>query len=127
MDSQYNGLAVFVIPASYLAQKTKFQLMFKDQTRPGESSVPDEIYGFTNLLDSSLQANLANPSHPLTNITFQMKPLPNQAVNANLVNAKINIDVQVIPLNKEKPNQGPDQSNAIALPNQIDRDLNNMI
>ena len=33
------------------AMKMKMMLMFRDSTRPGESGMPDEIYGASTLLD----------------------------------------------------------------------------
>jgi len=47
MDSVYNGLHVFLMPEKFLQKPLHFQLMFKDSTRPGESTFPDEIYGST--------------------------------------------------------------------------------
>jgi hypothetical protein len=47
MDSAYNGLHVFYLPEKMLQKSMQFQLMFKDSTRPGQSTFPDEIYGTT--------------------------------------------------------------------------------
>jgi hypothetical protein len=51
MDNKYSGLAVFVIPKSYLNTNLRVYTMFKDATRPSESVLPDEIYGSTAVLD----------------------------------------------------------------------------
>ena len=58
MDNQYSGLAVFVIPKSYLNTQMIAYMMFKDTTRPNESALPDEIYGTTENLDTKLKKSL---------------------------------------------------------------------
>jgi hypothetical protein len=47
-------------------------LMFKDTTRPGASSLPDEIYGSTSVLDASLLASLKAPNHNPTKTAVSM-------------------------------------------------------
>ena len=64
MDSLYNGLAVFIVPLSFLNKPLHMQLMFKDTTRPGESSMPDEIYGTTPSMTNALQTSYQNKNHP---------------------------------------------------------------
>jgi|DEB0MinimDraft_12_1074336.scaffolds.fasta_scaffold39510_2 hypothetical protein len=81
--------------------------MFKDATRPGESSLPDEIYGATGKVQQNLMASYRDPNHHTEKIGFNMKSLnEGQAVNSNLHNMKINIDVMVVP-----HNINPKQSN----------------
>lgn len=38
-------------------------LAFKDDTKPGRSSIPDEIYGQTDVLDKKLIQSLKIPPH----------------------------------------------------------------
>jgi hypothetical protein len=55
MDNKYNGLAVFLMPKSYLNTGFRAFLMFKDSTRPSESAQPDEIYSMTAVIDKQLR------------------------------------------------------------------------
>jgi hypothetical protein len=45
MDNRFNAISVFIMPQSLLNEKLKIFLAFKDDTKPGRSSIPDEIYG----------------------------------------------------------------------------------
>ena len=107
----------------------KLKLIFKDNTRPGDTALPDELYGSTGLLDQQLKQSLHTPGNPTVNLPLSMKPMQGQAVNVNLKNQRVNVDVSVIamaPATKQLANTMGKQQ-AIALPAQIDRDLNAMI
>ena len=49
--------------------------MFKDNTRPGDTGMPDEIYGTTGTLDQSLKTSLNTKGHPTVSLQFSMKPM----------------------------------------------------
>jgi hypothetical protein len=74
MDSQYNGLTVFLIPYSYISTNLRMWLMFKDRTRPGVTSMPDEVYASTDVLDTALKNSLAKPGHPGASLGFKLGP-----------------------------------------------------
>ena len=90
--------------------------------------MPDEIYGSSDILDEKCRNSLNKQGNPSFTVNFSMNPLPNQAVNANLENCRIAADINCIPV--EAPNRagqsGP-EGQQIALPSQIDKDLNTMI
>ena len=75
MDSQYNGLAVFLVPISFLDTRLKLRLIFKDNTRPGDTAMPDEIYGATGTLDREMKTSLNTQGNPTFVAKFDMKPM----------------------------------------------------
>jgi hypothetical protein len=75
MDNKYNGLAVFMVPKSYLNTQFRMFLMFKDSTRPNESALPDEIYAQTTVLDQQLRQSLNIQNHPPTAAACIIKPI----------------------------------------------------
>lgn len=72
MDNEFAGLAVFMVPRSLLDTDIKMFLIFKDTTRPGDSAMPDEIYGTTKVLDAALRASLKAPNHAPTSAVVAM-------------------------------------------------------
>jgi hypothetical protein len=54
MDNPFGALAAFYIPKSYLEKKLKIFLLVKDETKPTAHSMPDEVCGFTDILDDTL-------------------------------------------------------------------------
>lgn len=125
MDNQFSGLSVFVMPRSMLQDNLRVYLMFKDTTRPGGSSLPDEIYGSTSVLDAGLVASLKSPNHNPTQAPVSMQPLPNQAVNANLRDAKVALELSCHPLAAPAAQPGQSQPAIDSIP--PERDLNALI
>ena len=100
--------------------------MFKDNTRPGDTAMPDEIYGSTGALDRELKTSLNTKGHPTFAIKFDMKPMSGQAININLKSTRVACEASVIsiePSNKALAQTIGGKQGAIALPGQIDRDL----
>lgn len=79
-------------------------LIFKDRTRPGVTSMPDEIYGTSDVLDQALKGSLAKPGHPGASFNFKLGPFhQDQAVNVNLQNLRVNAEVSCIQVGQNKP------------------------
>lgn len=55
MDNPFGALTAFYMPKSYLERKVKFFLVVKDETKPTAHSMPDEVCGFTDMLDEPLR------------------------------------------------------------------------
>ncbi len=56
MDNPYGGaLAAFYLPKSLLDRQLKIFLLVKDETKPTAHSMPDEVCGFTEILDDTLR------------------------------------------------------------------------
>ena len=55
MDNQYGAIAQFVVPRSFLERKLKMFLLVKDETKATAHAMPDEVIGFTDLLDENLR------------------------------------------------------------------------
>jgi hypothetical protein len=56
MDNPYGGaLAAFYLPKSLLDRQLKLFLLVKDETKPTAHSMPDEVCGFTDILDDTLR------------------------------------------------------------------------
>ena len=56
MDNPYGGaLAAFNLPKSLLDRQLKIFLLVKDETKPTAHSMPDEVCGFTDILDDTLR------------------------------------------------------------------------
>lgn len=55
MDNPFGALAAFYIPKSLLERQIKIFLLVKDETKPTAHSMPDEVCGFTELLDDLLR------------------------------------------------------------------------
>jgi len=56
MDNPYGGaLAVFCLPKSYLEKSIKMFVVIKDETKPTAHSMPDEVCGFSDILDEHLR------------------------------------------------------------------------
>ena len=55
MDNPYSALSVFYMPKSYLERKVKIYLLVKDEAKPTAHAMPDEVVGFTDILDEHLR------------------------------------------------------------------------
>lgn len=55
MDNQFGALTAFIIPKSFLDKKLKVFVLFKDETKATAHAMPDEVGGFTDIIDSPLQ------------------------------------------------------------------------
>jgi hypothetical protein len=55
MDNPFGALYTFYMPKSFLEKKIKVFLLVKDETKPTAHSMPDEVCGFTDILDDQLR------------------------------------------------------------------------
>lgn len=55
MDNQFNAISAFVIPKSFLERKLKMFVLVKDETKATAHAMPDEVCGFTEILDDPLK------------------------------------------------------------------------
>ena len=55
MDNPFGALAVFYLPKSFLDRKVKAFLVIKDETKATAHAMPDEVAGFTDILDEALR------------------------------------------------------------------------
>jgi len=55
MDNQFQAIAAFSMPRSFLERKLKFFLLVKDETKATSHAMPDEVVGFTEFLDDKLK------------------------------------------------------------------------
>lgn len=56
MDNPFGGaITAFYVPRSYLERKLKVFLLVKDEVKPTAHSMPDEVCGFTDVLDEPLR------------------------------------------------------------------------
>jgi len=55
MDNPFGALAAFYLPKSFLEKKIKMFVLVKDETKPTAHSMPDEVCGFTDILDDHLR------------------------------------------------------------------------
>jgi hypothetical protein len=55
MDNPFGSIYTFYFPKSFLEKKLKLFIMVKDETKPTAHSMPDEVCGFTDILDDSLR------------------------------------------------------------------------
>ena len=55
MDNPFGALTAFYIPKSLLDRQLKIFFLVKDETKPTAHSMPDEVCGFTDILDDTLR------------------------------------------------------------------------
>lgn len=55
MDNQFGAIAQFIVPKSFLERKMKCFMVVKDETKATAHAMPDEVVGFTDLLDDTLK------------------------------------------------------------------------
>ena len=55
MDNQFSAISAFVIPKSFLERKLKMFILVKDETKATSHAMPDEVCGFTEILDDYLK------------------------------------------------------------------------
>jgi hypothetical protein len=55
MDNQFGALTQFIIPKSFLDRKLSFFMLVKDETKATAHAMPDEVCGFTDILDDILR------------------------------------------------------------------------
>jgi hypothetical protein len=55
MDNQFAAISAFVLPKSFLQRQLKMFVLVKDETKATAHSMPDEVCGFTDILDTNLQ------------------------------------------------------------------------
>jgi hypothetical protein len=63
MDNPYGALTAFYIPKSFLERKLKIFVLVKDETKPTAHSMPDEVCGFTDVMDETLRKILYSAGH----------------------------------------------------------------
>lgn len=55
MDNQFGALAQFIIPKSFLDRKLSLFMLVKDESKATAHAMPDEVCGFTDILDDMLR------------------------------------------------------------------------
>jgi hypothetical protein len=55
MDNPFGALHTFYMPKSFLEKKVKMFLLIKDETKATAHAMPDDICGFTDILDDALR------------------------------------------------------------------------
>ena len=55
MDNQFGAITAFIIPKSFLERQLKMFLLVKDETKATAHAMPDEVCGFTDILDEDLK------------------------------------------------------------------------
>ena len=55
MDNQFGAIAQFIVPKSFLERKVKMFMLVKDETKATAHAMPDEVCGFTDILDEDLR------------------------------------------------------------------------
>jgi hypothetical protein len=58
MDNQFNALAAFVVPKSYIDRKLMMFVLLKDETKATAHSMPDEVAGSTDFLGQYITKSL---------------------------------------------------------------------
>ena len=58
MDNPLGALAAFYIPKSFLDRKVKIFVVIMDETKATAHGMPDEVCGYTEILDESLRKTL---------------------------------------------------------------------
>lgn len=95
MDNPYGALACFVIPRSYLEKNIKFFLLLKDETKPTAHSMPDEVCGFTDVLDESLRKILFSTGHERE--VFSITYFPASSIYPSIKNTVSRIEISCHP------------------------------
>ena len=55
MDNQFGAISQFIVPKSFLERKLKVFMLVKDETKATAHAMPDEVCGFTDILDDNLK------------------------------------------------------------------------
>ena len=55
LDNQFGAISQFIIPKSFLERKLKVFMLVKDETKATAHAMPDEVCGFTDILDENLK------------------------------------------------------------------------
>ena len=55
MDNQFAALTAFIVPKSFLERQLKMFMLVKDETKATAHAMPDEVCGFTDILDDHLK------------------------------------------------------------------------
>ena len=55
LDNQFGAISQFIVPKSFLERKLKLFMLVKDETKATAHAMPDEVCGFTDILDENLK------------------------------------------------------------------------
>jgi len=88
-ENQFNALAAFVMPKSFLNQGMLFQLLLSNQLKPAKSNNPDKVWGQTpaGMADKALTLSLNNPPHKPSQ--YPLQPVPNANPQFSKIRATI--------------------------------------
>ncbi len=96
IDNQYQAVAQFIVPKSYLERKIKMFLLVKDETKATAHAMPDEIAGFTDILSDALMQILFSTHHERQIFPIQYDP-KSTALGA-MQNTQTNFEISCHPL-----------------------------
>lgn len=96
MDNPYGALAAFYVPKSFLERKIKVFLLVKDEAKATAHSMPDEVVGFTDILDDHLKKILFSASHERQ--SFSITYFPSSPAYAAIKNSFAKLELSCHPL-----------------------------
>jgi hypothetical protein len=96
MDNPYGALVAFYLPKTFLERKVKMFLLIKDETKPTAHAMPDEVVGFTDILDEHMKKILFSSTHERQqfNITY----FPNSPSYGAIKNSIAKLELSCHPL-----------------------------
>jgi len=96
MDNPYGALVAFYLPRSFLERKIKVFLIVKDEAKATAHAMPDEVVGFSDILDDPLKRILFSPHHDRQQ--FSITYFPNTSAFPNIKNTSTSLELSCHPL-----------------------------